>query len=123
MLPSNAAVRKSEFSWATGRYPGTCARAQWGDPFARARPNWGLERRNPNAGKNLRQQCHDKECLQLCLRLLATSHQCARKSASTVAIPAIIEPVIAVAAGMALGNSRLIKVATKIAATGRTITK
>ena len=28
----------------------------------------------PNAGKNLRQQCHDKGCLQLCLRLLATSH-------------------------------------------------
>ena len=56
-------------------------------------------------------------------RVLATSHQCARKSASTVAIPAIIEPVIAIAAGMALGNSRLITVATKIAATGRTITK
>ena len=50
-------------------------------------------------------------------------HQCAWKSASTVAIPAIIEPVIAIAAGMALGNSRLITVATKIAATGRTTTK
>src|SRR3954468_22703777 len=50
-------------------------------------------------------------------------HQCAWKSASTVAIPAIIEPVIAIAAGMALGNSRLTTVATKIAATGRTTTK
>ena len=50
-------------------------------------------------------------------------HQCAWKSASTVAIPAIIGPVIAIAAGMALGNSRLTTVATKIAATGRTTTK
>ena len=38
-------------------------------------------------------------------------YQCARNSASTVDIPAIIEPVIAIAAGMALGNSRLITVA------------
>jgi zinc transporter ZupT len=38
-------------------------------------------------------------------------------------LTAIIEPVIAIAACMAFGNSRLITVATKIAATGRTITK
>lgn len=50
-------------------------------------------------------------------------YQCARKSASTVAIPAIIEPVIAIAAGTAFGNSRLTTIATKIAATGRTTTK
>ena len=38
-------------------------------------------------------------------------------------IPAITEPVIAIADGKVLGNSRFITVATKIAATGSTITK
>ena len=50
-------------------------------------------------------------------------YQCVRKSDSTVAAPAITEPVIAIAAGKVLGNSRLITVATQIAATGSTITK
>jgi hypothetical protein len=64
MLPSNAAVRKSEFSWATGRY----------GPFARARPNWGLERRN--AGHPERRK-----------KSQATPQQIAKRHFSEVGVP------------------------------------
>ena len=50
-------------------------------------------------------------------------HQCAWRTASTVVIPAIIEPVIPISAGVPRGNSRLISEARKIAATGRAMTK
>ena len=49
----------------------------------------------------------------------AASYQCAWNSAPAVAIPEINEPVIAIAAGMPCGNSRLISPAMKIAATGQ----
>ena len=50
-------------------------------------------------------------------------HQCARSTASTVVIPAIIEPAIAIAAGMPCGSSRLTTAAMNIAAAGSAITK
>ena len=50
-------------------------------------------------------------------------HQCACTTASTVVIPAIIEPVIPISAAVLRGNSRLISEAMKIAATGRAMTK
>src|SRR5215208_2422086 len=50
-------------------------------------------------------------------------YQCAWNSASTVAAPAMIEPAIAIAAGMPLGKSRSTIAATNIAATGRAMTK
>jgi hypothetical protein len=54
MLPTNAAARKSEFSWATGRYPGTCARAQWGGPFCAAQLGIGTpERRTPRTPEKI----------------------------------------------------------------------
>ena len=53
----------------------------------------------------------------------ANQYQCAWRSASTVVIPAMTEPAIAIAAGIPSGNSRLITAATNIAATGRAITK
>jgi hypothetical protein len=57
------------------------------------------------------------------LRLPSGHYQCACSSASTVASPAIIEPAVAIAAGIPSGNSRLITAATNIAATGRAMTK
>ena len=54
---------------------------------------------------------------------VVANHQCACSTASTVVIPAIREPVIAISAGMPRGNSRLISDARKIAATGRAMTK
>ena len=54
---------------------------------------------------------------------VVANHQCACSTASTVVIPAIREPVIAISAGMPRGNSRLISEARKIAATGRAMTK
>src|SRR5712671_1418959 len=50
-------------------------------------------------------------------------HQCACSTASTVAMPAIVEPIIPIAAVMPRGNSRLVSEARKIAATGSAITK
>jgi anaerobic selenocysteine-containing dehydrogenase len=57
------------------------------------------------------------------LRAATAIHQCACKTASTVVIPAIIEPVIPISADVPRGNSRLISEARKIAATGRAMTK
>ena len=51
------------------------------------------------------------------------THQCAFRTASTVVIPAIIEPVIPTSAGVPRGNSRLMSEAMKIAAIGRAMTK
>jgi hypothetical protein len=53
----------------------------------------------------------------------ADVHQCARSTASTVAIPAIKEPIIAIAARAPRGKSKLITDARKIAAAGRAMTK
>src|SRR5262249_52255867 len=50
-------------------------------------------------------------------------HQCTCSTASTVVIPAIIEPVTPISAGVPRGNSRLISEAIKIAAIGRAMTK
>jgi hypothetical protein len=50
-------------------------------------------------------------------------YQCARYNASTVPIPEIIAPAVAIAADMPSGNSRLMTAATKIAATGSATTK
>jgi hypothetical protein len=54
---------------------------------------------------------------------VVANHQCACSTASTVVIPAIRDPVIAISAGMPRGNSRLISEARKIAATGKAMTK
>ena len=53
----------------------------------------------------------------------AGHHQCARSTASTVVIPAIIEPAIAIAAGTPRGSARLTTPAMNIAAAGSAITK
>ncbi len=55
--------------------------------------------------------------------LNAWRYQWAWNKAPAVAMPEIIEPAIAIAAGMPRGNSRLISPAMNIAATGRAITK
>jgi hypothetical protein len=60
---------------------------------------------------------------ELAIANTSSRHQCARSSASTVALPAISAPVVAIAAGTPRGNSRLITEATKSAAAGRAITK
>ena len=51
------------------------------------------------------------------------AYQCAWNSPSTVAVPEIIEPAVAIAEGMAFGESRSTIAATNTAATGKMMTK
>jgi S1-C subfamily serine protease len=64
-----------------------------------------------------------RQCGGVLVAIAALIHQCGRSTASTVVIPAIIEPAIAIAAGMPRGSSRLTTAAMNIAATGSAITK